>query len=159
MRYQTWVSGMIAGALAYAVVAVFFAVANMVVGQSPFHTALLLGRAIGAQGPGPEGVEGPILAANGLHVLLSLAVGVAASWLVEKLEHEHAIWFAVLLAFLLGFFLSIVAVGMLAAEIGGVATWPQVTVANALAAAVIGGYLGKVHGGLVSSIRQELEAD
>lgn len=155
-RRRMLVEGLIAGFLAYSVVAGFFAILNVASGNSAFATALLLGEALGAQGPGPEGTAGLILAANGLHVLLSVAVGIAAAWMMTQLEHHHTIWYVVVMVFLAGFFLSIVVVGMLAAEVAAVATWEEITVANVLAAAVVGLYLARAHRELLRSIQEEM---
>ena len=155
---NTFVEGMIAGALGYLAVAGVFAALNAVTGQSPFQTAYLLGEALGAQASGRGATAGVILAANGVHVVVSLTVGVAAAWLLMELEHHHAIWYAVLLAFLGGFFLSIVMAGVLMAEASAVATWPQVTLANTVAAGVIGAWLWWRHRALLSTLRTEFAA-
>lgn len=149
------VEGMIAGALGYLAVGAFFALLNVASGNSPFLTAFLVGEAIGARGPGPEGTVGVILAANALHLVISLIAGAAAAWLMNQLEHHHGIWYAVLLAFLGGFFLSVVVAGVLATEVAAVATWVEVTVANAIGASAIGAYLWRAHRELIQELKEE----
>ncbi|HZD04648.1 MAG TPA: hypothetical protein VE173_07015 [Longimicrobiales bacterium] len=155
---RAWKEGAVAGVLAYVAVAGFFALLNLTLGRSPFATAFLMGKALGAGAPGPSAEIGVVLAANGLHLLVSLAVGIAAAFLIFEVEHHHGLWYAVLLAFLGGFFLSIVVVGTLGAEIASVATWPQIAVANTIGALVMGAYLGRMHRSLLGDIRRELEA-
>jgi len=157
-RNRAWREGAIAGALAYVVVAAFFALLNLVFGRSPFDTAFLIGEALGAGAPGPNPDIGIILAGNGLHLLISLGVGIAAAFLMLELEHHHGLWYAVLLAFLGGFFVSIVVAGTLAVELADIVTWPQIAVANSLGAFVIGAYLWKMHRDLLASLGQEIEA-
>jgi hypothetical protein len=156
--HRAWKEGAVAGVLAYLAVAGFFALLNLALGRSPFATAFLMGEALGAGAPGPNPEIGIILAANGLHLLVSLAVGVAAAFLILEVEHHHRLWYAVLLAFLGGFFLSIVLVGVLGAEIASVATWPQIAVANSVAALVMGAYLWRMHRDLLTGIGRELDA-
>lgn len=157
-RRSMLVEGMVAGALGYLVVAGFFALINVATGHSPFQTAYLVGEALGARGPGPNETIGVILAANGLHVVISVLVGMIAAWLMMELEHHHALWYGVLLAFLGGFVLSVVAGGILAAEVTEVATWEQITVANALGAIVIGAYLWRTHRELMDELSREYGA-
>lgn len=155
--HRAWKEGAVAGVLAYVAVAAFFAVLNLAWGHSPFETAFLLGEALGAGAPGPDAEIGIILAANGLHLVISLGVGVAAAFLLLQLEHHHGIWYAVLLAFLAGFLLSIVVAGVLGAEVWSVVTWPQVAAANTVAALVVGAYLWRMHREMVSQLAQEME--
>lgn len=156
---RAWKEGAVAGVLAYVVVAGFFALVNLASGESAFATAFLVGKALGAGAPGPNAEIGVVLAANGLHLLLSLAVGIAAAFLMLEMEHHHGLWYAILLAFLGGFFLSIVVVGMLGVEATAVTTWPRVAVANSLGAAVVGGYLWRMHRDLLREIRREMETE
>jgi len=154
-RKRMLVEGMVAGFLAYLVVAGFFVLVNLGMGRSPFHTAFLLGEAIGAQGPGVNGTVGVILAANALHLIISMTVALAAAWLVMELEHHHAMWYGVMMVFLGGFFLSVVVMGMLTAQIAPVVSWPQVAAANFMGAFVIGRYLWRSHLPLIQSLKEE----
>lgn len=156
---RAWKEGAVAGVLAYVAVAAFFALLNVALGHSPFETAFLMGEAMGAGAPGPNAEIGIILAANGLHLLVSLVVGLAAAFLLLELEHHHGLWYAVLMAFLGGFFLSIVVVGVLGAEVTAVVTWPQVAAANTVAALVVGVYLWRMHRDLVAELSREMETE
>jgi hypothetical protein len=157
-RNRAWKEGAVAGVLAYVSVAALFALINVAFGRSPFDTAFLVGQALGAGAPGPNADIGIILAGNGLHLLISLAVGIAAAFLMLELEHHHGLWYAILLAFLGGFFLSIVVAGMLAVELADIVTWPQIAVANSLGALVIGAYLWRMHRDFLAALGREIEA-
>ncbi len=155
---HTMVEGLVAGALAYVAVAGFFAVANVVGGYSPFHTAYLVGRAVGAGVPGHGAAVGVVLAANGIHLLISLLVGTAAAGMMLEIDHHHAWWYAVFTAFVFGAFLSVMVMGVLAAELSAVATWTQVALANGIGTVVIGTYLLRMHRSLMGEIRRETAA-
>ena len=155
---HTLMEGLVAGALAYVAVAGFFALANVMAGYSPFHTAYLLGKAVGAGMPGHGAQVGVVLAANGIHLLISLLAGTVAAAMVLEIDHHHAWWYAIFTAFLFGTFLSVMVMGVLTAELSAVATWTQVTLANGLAAAVVGVYLLRMHRTLVMQINLEASA-
>jgi hypothetical protein len=150
------VEGLVAGALSYAFVAGFFLLLNVLAGSPPFHTALLLGDALHGGAPGPDEPLRSIVIANGTHLLISLLVGASAAFLVMEVEHHHALWNAVVLAFLGSFFMSIVVGGVLVAEMASAASWTQIAIANTGGAAIIGAYLAHQHRELVGTIREEL---
>jgi hypothetical protein len=92
-RAQVLTQGLVAGLVGYAAVVLFFIVANLVAGRSPFHTAAALGSALfhGLSDPARLVIEpGPVLAMNGLHLVLSLAVGTVVAWLLSETERHHS---------------------------------------------------------------------
>jgi hypothetical protein len=115
-RGRIYWQGLLAGLIGYATVAIALAIANVVLGKSPFHTAALLGNAIfyGLTDPSQSRVwAGPVLAYNGLHLLVFLGIGLVAAWLAHLSERGPHFWYigAVLMLFLafhiLGAFLLI----------------------------------------------------
>lgn len=154
---RTLTEGMIAGFLGYAVVAVFFAAVNMILGNSPFHTAFALGSAFGAGWPGPGEAAGVVLAANGVHLVISVLVGLGAAWVVMEIEHHHGLWYAGVLAFGGGLLAAVIVAGIVGAEITAVVTWTEAAGASLLYALVVGSYFAWVHRGLVATLQREIE--
>lgn len=106
------VDGLIAGAAAYAVVAVFFIVVNVVMGRPPFLTAALLGEGVfaGLRDPGAVLMDPPLMIAfNGVQLVLMLGFAFFVAWLVHETELHPNLWY---LAFFV--FLSAVLIGFAA---------------------------------------------
>lgn len=155
---RTLTEGMIAGFLGYGVVAIYFALVNLALGFSPFETAQSLGSALGAGRPGPGEAAGIVLAANGVHLVLSLLVALAATWVVMEVERHHGLWYAGLLAFAGGILALIVVAGMVGAEITRVVTWTEAAGASLVYALTVGAYLWNAHRTLVGALEREIEA-
>ena len=109
-----------------------------------FHTAALLGSALffGLRDPlelasGPA----PIIAYNGLHILVSLLIGLGAAWLVFQTEKNRPLWYGVFFLFLSGFIYSVAVMGVFAAEIVHLLSWPMILIANLGAGLTAGSYL------------------
>ena len=83
-RRALW-EGLVAGAIGYAVVALFFVVVNVMQGWRAFHTAEALGLALfyGGVPAAGAGHAGPVIAYNGFHLVLFLVLGMGAAWLAE----------------------------------------------------------------------------
>lgn len=160
-RSEVLAQGLIAGLLGYIAVVLFFVVVNVIGGRSPFHTAAVLGSTLfyGLPDPTQVAIEpGPILAYNGVHMLLSLILGTVGAWLLYETERHHFVWYFAFFIFLAGFILAIVFVGVVGAEITHALPWWSVVLANVVWAAVMGGYLWFMHRGLLAEIRAEEEA-
>lgn len=157
-REEVLLQGVIAGLVGYAAVALFFIVVNLIEGRSPFFTPALLGSALfyGLRDPADLIVQpGPVLAYNGVHLVIFLIVGMAAAWLVFEAELHHYLWYIVFFLFLAGFILSLAVVGVLGAVIGRLIPWWSVLGANLTWALAIGGYLWLTHRGLVRDLQRE----
>jgi hypothetical protein len=152
------VEGLIAGACGYLVVAGLFAFLNVFAGQSPFRTAFLIGQVLGAGSTGPGDAAGIVLAANGLHLAISLAFGVLAAWLILEVERHHDLWIIILMVFIAGFLFMVLFAGIVGAELTTVATWGEVTAASLFFAVTVGGILAWRHRGLGEEIDRELHA-
>ena len=89
--------GVIAGAIGYATVIAFYAAYNLATGHSVFATADILGRVLLGEPLGGPLAEpaAPIAVYNGLHLVIFLAMGIFASWLVTMAERHPEIWYLV----------------------------------------------------------------
>lgn len=155
----TWTAeGLVAGLIGYVTIVVMFGAINLVGGDPLFHTATMLGSALfyGARDaasavPGP----GPIIAYNGIHILVSLIIGVGAAWLIFQTERNRPLWFVVFFIFLAGFIYSVALMGVLAAEVVAILSWPAIVMANVAAGLTAGGYLWWRHSRLVVELAEE----
>lgn len=104
-RTEVLTHGLVAGVLGYAVVVVFYAVWNALQGRSPFFTAALLGEAAfyGLEDPSEVTVwAGPVLAFNGLHLIVFLIVGMVAAWIATQSERGAHFWYIGMSLFIYG---------------------------------------------------------
>ncbi len=143
-RTEVFREGLIAGIIGHVTVAVLFAIVNLFLGRSPFHTAALLGSALfyGLDDASQLVIApGPILAYNGAHLVIFLALGILAAWLAFLSERGPELWYvgAVVYLFItfhtLGFFLVLTA-GVREA----VGAWTMVA-SGALASGAMAAYL------------------
>lgn len=151
-----WVGeGLITGFVGYLTVILLFGVLNLIAGEGFFHTPALLGSALFFQGGGAAGGAvgpAPVIAYNGIHLLVSLLIGLGAAWLVFQTERNRPLWFVVFFIFLAGFIYSVVVMGVFAAEVAQVLSWPVIVLANLLAGVTAGGYLWWRHSLLVKEL-------
>jgi hypothetical protein len=153
---RPWVvEGLVTGLIGYVTVVILFAGANLLRGEGPFHTPALLGSALFfglrdpmALEPGPA----PIIAYNGVHILVTLIIGLGAAWLVFQTERNRPLWFLVFFVFLAGFIYSVVIMGVLAAEIVHLLSWTVIVLANLAAGITAGGYLWRRHASLLKEV-------
>ncbi|HEY3215954.1 MAG TPA: hypothetical protein VGK93_05635 [Candidatus Eisenbacteria bacterium] len=155
-RNQVFAQGLAAGLLGYATVAVFFAIVNWFTGRSAFHTAALLGSALfyGLRDPAQLLIgPGPVLAYNGVHLIVFLFLGTVAAWLADLAERGPELWYVGAVVFIFmafhmyGFFL------MLTQPVrAALAPWWMLA-AGALGCAAMGGYLLWIHPRIRSEIR------
>jgi len=129
-------------------------------GEGVFRTAALLGSALffGVREAG-DLVAGPapIIAYNGVHILVSMVIGLGAAWLIFQTEKNRPLWFLVFFVFLAGFIYSVAVVGVLAAEVVQLLSWPVITVANLAAGVTAGGYLWRRHASLLTELVEDGE--
>ena len=88
--------GLITGLVGYAVVAIYFAVGNLIEGRSPFYTAALMGGALFYGVRDLAGISiapGPIFAYNGFHMIVFLMLGYVAAWLAQLAERGPHLWY------------------------------------------------------------------
>ena len=154
-----WVlEGLVTGLIGYLTLVGIFAVLNLISGEGMFRTAALLGSAF-FYGAGETGTivsgPGPIIAYNGVHILVSLIIGLGAAWLVFQAEKNRPLWYVVFFIFLAGFIYSVAVVGVFAAEVANLLSWPLILVANLSAGVTAGGYLWWRHVRLLVELARE----
>jgi len=153
-----WIpEGLVAGLIGYATVAAIFGVINLMGGESLFHTGALLGSALffGARdASGLVAGPGPILAYNGVHIVVSLLIGLGAAWLIYQTEKNRPLWFVVFFVFLAGLIYSVALAGVLMAEMLSILSWPAIVLANIGAGITAGGYLWWRHAGLLVELTE-----
>ncbi len=149
------VEGVIAGLLGYLTVAVVIALADLALGRALFATPAAIGGALFYGARDLTGVvvsPGPVAAANGLHVLISLALGMLAALLVAEGEaHPQLLYlgFALVVMFVFATSTVLLAVPTVITR----ATPPAVAVvAGALGGLAAAAYLGRVHPRLRSAL-------
>lgn len=140
--------GFVAGLVLYVTVAVFFAAVNVFMGRSPFHTAHLLGQPLLGVAPdplAPSPTAPAVMAFNGLHVVASLLLGVAAAVLVGAMERMRSAWYVFFFIFVAGSIVTILGLGILTAEVTHVLPWHSVATAHLAGAATTTAYFWWAH--------------
>lgn len=158
---RIWKEGLAAGLLGYAAVVALFLVWNLAVGRPAFYTPAALGGAIffGLREGAEVAIEpGPVIAYNGLHMLLSMLLGVISAFVVVEAERHRDLWYAAFFVFLsLGLYLVLL-VGVFAVEVAHVLSWPAVVAGTLAGGGATLGYLWTAHRGLPGLVGQELAA-
>lgn len=157
-RAQMMVQGLVAGLIGYATVALLFLLVDLISGRSPFYTAAVLGSSLfyGLEDAAQVAIQpGPIIAYNGLHLVLFLVIGQIAAWLVFEVEHHHNLAYFVFFLFVAGFIYGMVFVGVLGAEIAHIMPWWGVVLANLAWIVAMGAYLTVSHRSLMRELREE----
>jgi hypothetical protein len=92
--------GLLTGLLGYATLVLFFAVASMAAGHSPFHVAALLASALFRlpMGPGAAIDPGPVIAYNGLHLIVLILAGMLLAGLARVAARALQGWYVALMA-------------------------------------------------------------
>lgn len=155
-REGIWiVEGLVTGLIGYLTVVLLFAAINLLGGEGIFHTAALLGSALFfglREASQLTGDPAPIIAYNGVHILVSLLIGLGAAWLVFQAEKNRPLWYAVFFIFLAGFIYSVAVMGVFAAEVVHLLSWPVIVAANVAAGVTAGGYLWRRHRSLLAGL-------
>jgi hypothetical protein len=155
---QVILDGFVAGLLGYAAVVLLFASLNVASLQSVFHTPELLGRALLGgltDGTGPGSVLAPVLAFNGLHLVVSLVLGLVFSTLADMAEEDHGLGFGLIFAVIAtGGFVPMF-FGAVTVELLQAITWADVLAGSLVGAVATLGYLAWVHRELVRTLFAE----
>jgi len=145
--------GLYAGMIGYVTVALITGLVDLARGYSFFHTAAVLGSALFGSGAGVAVTPEVVFPYNGVHLLVFLALGFLAAFLVDEIELHAAIWYFVFFALLGLFFVSLFIVVALGEAGGPGVSWAVVLGANTVAALTMGWYLHRGHRGLWRSVR------
>ena len=150
--------GLIAGLLGYGAVALVFVILNVSQGLGPAHTPGALGDTLLRGFMDPVEPWAAVLAFNGLHLLVSLLLGLGAAFLAYRAELDHGLAMGLVFAILaLGGFVPIF-VGAVTVEFLHALRWPEVVVGSLAGAVGTLGYLAWAHRGLVLDLFREAEA-
>jgi hypothetical protein len=143
------------GLVAYASVAIFYAIFDFLAARGPLFTVNLLGLAVfeGVRDPSilqrPIPIEvGIVFWYNALHLAMSLAIGLIVVRLLAQAEAHPSQAKVMLFTIVAGFVVTILAVGMLTAPMRPLLPWWSIVLANAVAVWVAGSYLLRQHPGI-----------
>lgn len=144
--------GVVVGLIAYVAVAVFYTFFDFLAARGSLYTLNLLGRAVfrGLRDPAVlqlplEHDPGAMALYNALHLGISLAIGLTVTWLAAQAERPPRHAQLAGLTIVAGFFVTILAVGLLTTPIRPLLPWWSIVVANALAVLLAGSYLMRKH--------------
>ncbi len=154
--HRTIREGLVVGLIAYVAVALFYAAFDFLAARGTLYTVDLLGKAVfrdfrdaGVLGRPIRIDPTAIFWYNGIHLALSLAIGLVVTRLVRQAEERPAQGRLVLAVIVAGFVVTVLAVGQLTTPMRQVLPWWSIVLANALATIVAGVYLLRRHPGLV----------
>lgn len=154
---RTLREGLIVGLTAYAAVAVFYSIIDLLAARGAFFTVDMLGKAVfrGLRDPGvlffPQQLDPmAIFLYNALHLVVSLVIGVFVTSLVVRAEARPAQRPLILTAIVAGGVVTVFAVDRVTSAMHAVLPFWSIVVANVLAAVLGGLYLLSRHPSLWS---------
>ena len=152
---RTFRDGLVVGLIAYASVAMFYSVFDLLAARGALYTVDLLGRAMF------EGLRDPsilmfslerdataILLYNAFHLVISLGIGLLVTILIDHAERHPSQALLVLVMIVAGGVLTVFAVAYLTEPMRPVLPWWSIVVANVLAATLAGLYVIRRRPGL-----------
>lgn len=146
--------GLFAGLIGYGAVVLTLGLIDLVAGRGFFFTAAHLGRTLAAGGPEAGVAAGPVLAYNGVHLLVFLVLGTLAAWLVFEVELHPVFWYVAFFVVLGLFFMGFVLVTVLGDPRTGALPWTSILAGNLVAALGMGVYLHRAHPRLWAEVRR-----
>lgn len=153
--------GLIAGVIGYAVVATFFVVFNLAVGQPALYTAALLGESLfaGVRDPAALTLDpGLVLAFNGVQLVVMLLFGLFAAWLVYEAELHPEFWYLAFFLFLAALVAGYAGVLVITLLMGTLLSPWLVVTASLLGALSMALYLTLSHRRLVHTVMSARDA-
>jgi hypothetical protein len=161
-RHQQMVrDGLFAGVIAHVVVAGFFILWNVASGLPALYTAALLGEALfgGLRDPASLTMDtGLAIAFNGVQLLLLLAFGFFAAWLVYETELHPQAWYLAAFGFLAATVAGYAGLLVVTLLIGGIVSAWTALASSLLGAASVAAYFALSHRLLFDAIRDESRA-
>lgn len=144
--------GLLVGLIAYAAVALFYSAFDVLAARGSLFTVDMLGKAVFRGLRDPSVLQFPSVQDragmfwyNGLHLVLSLAIGLTVASLVGYGERHRGRIPLVLLAIVAGGVVTVLGIGALTQAMRPVLPWWSVAAANALASLAAGAYLLRKH--------------
>lgn len=151
--------GLVLGLIAYASVALFYALFDLVAARGSLYTVNLLGLAVFRGVRDAAVLQFPlpvdrtaVFLYNGLHLVLSLAIGWVVVWLVGVAERDRGRAWPIFLLIVAGYFATVVAVGVLSEPIRVVLPWWSIAVANASAVVLGSWWLSRRRPGVIARV-------
>ncbi|MCC7194793.1 MAG: hypothetical protein IT356_04480 [Gemmatimonadaceae bacterium] len=152
---RTFREGLAVGLIAYAAVALFYGVFDVLAARGPLYTVNVLGQAVFRGVRSPSVLELPIpldmtamLWYNAVHLVVSLAIGQVVLALVDlavRYPNRSGFAFTIMLA---GFVVTVVGIGVVTEPLRPVLPWWSIVVANALAVVISAAYVGSRRPGI-----------
>jgi hypothetical protein len=152
-RSRVYEQGIVAGALGAVAIAIWFLVLDAIDGR-PLFTPSILGtalfRGVGGASPAeiPVSLE-MVLVFTWIHLMVFVAIGLAASLLLDVAEHLPNVGFGILLLFVVFEFGFVVVSLVFAEPILHALSLPRILIGNLLAAATMAAYFWRKHPSLV----------
>lgn len=147
--------GLIVGLIAYAAVALFYSVFDLLAARGTLYTVDLLGRALFRGLRDPAVLMFPIerdltavLLYNAFHLLVSLGIGLVVVSLIGHAERYPSQALLVLIMIVAGAVLTVFAVGYLTESVRPLLPWWSIVAANLVAVLLAGLYLVRRRPGL-----------
>lgn len=151
--------GLILGLIAYSSVAVFYALFDLLATRGLLYTVNLLGRAAfrGLRDPAvlqfPVAIDAmAVFLYNGVHLVLSLVIGLIVVRLVGRAERTPGQALPMLAVIVAGFVATVIGVGLLSTSIRVVLPWWSIIVANASAVVAGAFFLSRRRPGVVGRL-------
>lgn len=147
--------GLIVGLIAFASVAAFYAVFDLLAARGAMYTVDLLGKSVfqGLRDPSVLGLPialdwGAIVSYSVLHLVISLAIGLVVTWMVSYSEEHPGRSRWVFLVLVAGFVVTVIAVALLTTEIRLLLPTWSIVLANVCAVVLAGIYLTRALPGI-----------
>ncbi len=153
---RTLQDGLIVGLIAYASVAAFYAAFDLLAARGTLYTVDLLGKAVFRGLRDPAVLQFPVTPDltsifwyNGLHLVLSLAIGLIVTALVDEAERNPSRSRLMLSAIVGGFVVTVAFVTLLTESMRSLLPLWSIVLANTLASLLAGLYLLRRRPGLL----------
>lgn len=153
---RTLQDGLVVGLIAYASVALFYGAFDLLAARGSLYTVDLLGKAVFRGLRDPAVLQFPmepdlrsIVLYNALHLVLSLAIGVIVTTLVDAVERYPARSRLIVSAIAAGFLVTVAFVTMMTESLRSLLPLWSIVAANAFASLVAGLYLLRRRPGLL----------
>lgn len=158
-RASPLATGMVAGLVGYLAVVVTVSGIDLIRGNSALYTAERIGTLLFFRGASLPDPLAPVLAWNGVHLVLSLAAGVLGALMVLGAERFVGFWWAGLMTLVAVGIYATVAVGGLGVQLSELLDWPTALLGTAVWLGGMTGYLAWTHRRLRSRLELEMSSD
>jgi hypothetical protein len=158
-RAPSLATGMVAGLVGYVAVVATVSMLDLTRGRTVLHTAERIGTTLFFRGGPPGDPLAPVLAWNGVHLVVSLAAGLLGALMVMGARRFVGFWWAGLMMLLAVGVYATVAVGALGVQLSDLLDWPTVLTGTAVWLGCMTAYLGWTHRRLRGRLESEMASD